>query len=214
MESKNVDNLKSNESNDNTLDEDELIKKSKSLMRIVENLQNRIKKAITGVQELEDKEKCEKKEVEITQNEYLKEISEKLDELFKAIEENNNSRIEETLNQILEKVNFLVDKNMENTSKLDRILQEIDNIISKLEELSEKIVVLYENGSMTVLDIVKLVREIYTDIHEIREIVSAYRYEEIDRAIEIVDNLNDKIDIYLKEFEKIINECIEECVSA
>ena len=60
MESKNLSNdLKSDENVDtvdSNLDEEELIKKSENLKKIVENLQNRIKKAVIGLQ-LEDERK-------------------------------------------------------------------------------------------------------------------------------------------------------------
>ncbi|HIQ39128.1 MAG TPA: hypothetical protein EYH53_03880 [Methanothermococcus okinawensis] len=216
MESKNLsDDLKSDENVDTvdySLDEEELIKKSETLKKIVENLQNRIKKAIIGIQ-LEDKseefakdQKKSEKEETVSQTEYLKEISKKLEELPKVIEETSNPKIEETLNQILEKINILIDKNTENALKLDKIIEKIDKIISKLEDISEKMVKLYESGSVTVLDIINLIREIHSGICEIREILSTYRYDEIDRAIEIADNLNNKMDTYLKGFEKIVNE--------
>ncbi|GBF36342.1 coiled-coil domain-containing protein [Methanofervidicoccus abyssi] len=218
MESKNLnDGLKSDENVDTvdySLDEEELIKKSETLKKIVENLQNRIKKAIIGIQ-LEDKseefvkedQKKSEREETVSQTEYLKEISKKLEELPKVME-TSNPKIEETLNQILEKINILIDKNTENALKLDKIIEKIDKVISKLEDISEKMVKLYESGSVTVLDIINLIREIHSGICEIREILSTYRYDEIDRAIEIADNLNNKMDIYLKEFEKIVNESV------
>ncbi|HIP34836.1 MAG TPA: hypothetical protein EYG87_02155 [Methanothermococcus okinawensis] len=218
MESKNLnDGLKSDENVDTvdySLDEEELIKKSETLKKIVENLQNRIKKAIIGTQ-LEDKseefvkedQKKSEREETVSQTEYLKEISKKLEELPKVME-TSNPKIEETLNQILEKINILIDKNTENALKLDKIIEKIDKVISKLEDISEKMVKLYESGSVTVLDIINLIREIHSGICEIREILSTYRYDEIDRAIEIADNLNNKMDIYLKEFEKIVNESV------
>jgi len=218
MESKNLnDDLKSDENVDTvdySLDEEELIKKSETLKKIVENLQNRIKKAIIGIQ-LEDKseefvkedQKKSEREETVSQTEYLKEISKKLEELPKVME-TSNPKIEETLNQILEKINILIDKNTENALKLDKIIEKIDKVISKLEDISEKMVKLYESGSVTVLDIINLIREIHSGICEIREILSTYRYDEIDRAIEIADNLNNKMDIYLKEFEKIVNESV------
>ena len=218
MESKNLnDGLKSDENVDTvdySLDEEELIKKSETLKKIVENLQNRIKKAIIGTQ-LEDKseefvkedQKKSEREETVSQTEYLKEISKKLEELPKVME-TSNPKIEETLNQILEKINILIDKNTENALKLDKIIEKIDKVISKLEDISEKMVKLYESGSVTVLDIINLIREIHSGICEIREILSTYRYDEIDRAIEIADDLNNKMDIYLKEFEKIVNESV------
>ncbi|AXI25717.1 hypothetical protein CFE53_06125 [Methanofervidicoccus sp. A16] len=221
MESKNLSNdLKSDENVDtvdSNLDEEELIKKSENLKKIVENLQNRIKKAVIGLQlederkestEEEKKEEPEKEETKINQREYLEEISKKLEELPKAIGEMGNPKIEEMLNQILEKINVLIDKNTENAKKLDRIIEELDKIISKLEDISEKMVKLYESGGITVLDVINLIREIHSGICEIKEILSTYRYEEIDRAIEIADNLNNKMDTYLKEFEKIVNESV------
>lgn len=202
--------------------EDDLSIKSKNLKEIMEKLQSRIRDAVVGNCKLSDREKENMKSESIKTHEgskeefedrscnvdrvdYLKEINEKLEKLS-ILEGMDNSKIEETLNQILEKINILIEKNDAFSSKLETVVKEIDKVIKKLDDISEKTLKLYESGSITVLDVINLIRDISSGIKEIKEILSSNNYEEIDKAIEIADNLNDKVDIYLKEFEKISNE--------
>ena len=221
-----LDNGKSLENGSKSEDfdgEDDLSIKSKSLKEVMEKLQNRIKSAVVGnyissdekkestqsedieTHEEDTKEELEEKSFNVDQVEYLKEINEKLKKLS-ILEGMDNSKIEETLNQILEKINILIEKNNAFSSKLNKIVQEIDKITKKLDDISEKILKLYDSGSVTVLDVVNLIRDISSGIGEIKEILSSNNYEEIDKAIKIADDLNDKADNYLKEFEKINTE--------
>ena len=214
---KNLDNSPKSEDFDG---EDDLSIKSKNLKELMEKLQSRIRSAVVGNCKLPDgeeesiqseniktheeaKEELEEKSHDVDQVDYLKEINKKLEKLS-ILEGMDNSKIEETLNQILEKINVLIEKNNAFSSKLDTIVQEIDRVLKKLDDISEKTLKLYESGSITVLDVVNLIRDISSGIGSIKEILSSNNYEEIDKAIEIADDLNDKVDNYLKEFEKII----------
>ncbi|AEH07389.1 hypothetical protein [Methanothermococcus okinawensis] len=174
----------------------EFNKKSENLKKIVNRLQDRIKYAVIN------KDNTEKSNTDEQFN-YLKEVNEKLDKLSSTLSDTDNSKIEDTLNQILEKINILIDKNDEYSSKLDNIILEIDKVLAKIDDISEKALRLYESGNITILDIINLIKEINLGINEIKDILNNYKHENIDKAIEIADNLNNKMDNYIEEFKKI-----------
>jgi DNA-binding transcriptional MerR regulator len=178
----------------------EFNKKSENLKKIMDRLQNRIKHAV--ISNDADDNNPEKSNIDEQVN-YLKEINEKLDKLPKIVSDADNSKIEDTLNQILEKINVLIDKNNEYSSKLDNIILEIDKVLTKIEDMSEKALKLYESGNITILDIINLIKEINLGINDIKDILNNYKDENIDKAIEIADNLNNKMDTHIEEFEKI-----------
>ncbi|WP_292461226.1 hypothetical protein [Methanothermococcus sp.] len=176
----------------------EFNEKSENLKKIMDRLQNKIKHAVLN----NNDNNLEKSNID-EQSNYLKEINEKLDKLPKMMSDIDNSKIEDTLNQILEKINILIDKNDEYSLKLDNIILEIDKVLTKIEDMSKKALRLYESGNITILDIINLIKEINLGINEIKDNLNNYKHENIDKAIEIADNLNNKMDTYIEKFEKI-----------
>ncbi|XRP96412.1 hypothetical protein ACO3UB_05560 [Methanocaldococcus sp. 16A] len=105
-------------------------------------------------------------------------------------------------NELFEKLDVIIDHINKYSEKLDVLSNGIDNITEKIDKMSEKISDLLDSGGVKVIDIIKLIKEIYKGINEIKEILNNREKENMDRAIEIIDDLNTKIDSYLVEIEE------------
>ncbi|ACV25002.1 hypothetical protein [Methanocaldococcus fervens] len=141
----------------------------------------------------------------------LKEILAKFDELkYTNLSEEAINKISDKVKQIydsskmelMEKLDTIIERINDYSSKLDRLSDGVDDISNKIDTISEKIKDLLDIGGVKVVDIIKLIKEIYKGIDEIKKILNSSDDENIDKAIDIVDELNSKIDNYIEEIEK------------
>ncbi|AIJ05780.1 hypothetical protein JH146_0935 [Methanocaldococcus bathoardescens] len=144
----------------------------------------------------------------------LKEILDKLESMkYVNLSEDAINQISDKIKQIydsskmefIEKLDIIIENTNNYSSKLDKLSNEIDNITEKIDKMSEKITDLLDSGGVKVVDIIKLIKEIYKGINEIKEILNNLEEESINKAIKIADDLNTKIDSYLVEIEEGIN---------
>ncbi|ACX73345.1 conserved hypothetical protein [Methanocaldococcus vulcanius M7] len=165
----------------------EINEKLDKILEIVKNngyerIENMLKEVLTKLENL--------KKVDLS-DEALDQISDKIKKIY------DSSKME-----LMEKLDKIIANTENYSSKLDKLSDEVDTISEKIDTMSEKIKELMESGGVKVVDVIKLIKEIYQGIDDIKKLLNKCDEESLDRAIEIVDEINGKIDNYLKEIEK------------
>jgi len=165
----------------------EINEKLDKILEIVKNssyekIENMLKEVLSKLENL--------KKVDLS-DEALDQISDKIKKIY------DSSKME-----LIEKLDKIIANTENYSSKLDKLSDEVDNISEKIDTMSEKIKELMESGGVKVVDVIKLIKEIYQGIDDIKKLLNKCDEESLDRAIEIVDEINGKIDNYLKEIEK------------
>ncbi len=123
---------------------------------------------------------------------------------LKEVVDKLNSIIQTSKSEIVEKLNIVNDSIKNTSEKIDIVDKRVELANEKISNLSEKIEDILENSGITVVDLIKLIREIYSQIKEIRKLVESGDFKSIEKAINLVDELNEKIDEYINEIKNNI----------